>query len=132
METGIVNEMKFRKTREMKMDVSLFATCNEPGKLSGALQSRFFIVEVEPYAYNEFYQITLCLLKNQTEFVPAIADEVWRTSQNVRDCIRIGKLARSEEDVKPHNSCFLFTTPCSPVEKRRNDFRRTRLRFQAS
>jgi len=100
METGFISETKYGKTREIKMDVSVFATSNDTKKLSAPLQSRFFVVEVEPYNYDQFYRITLGLLKNQTEFAPAIANTVWRTSRNIRDCVRIGKLARSEEDVK--------------------------------
>jgi MoxR-like ATPase len=48
METGIVSEMKFGKTREMTMNTSVFATSNDPRKLSGALRSRFFEVLMEP------------------------------------------------------------------------------------
>jgi len=29
-----------------------------------------------------------------------IADAVWNTSSNLRDCMRIGRLAQPEEDVK--------------------------------
>jgi len=99
METGIVSETKYGKTREIKMDPSVFATSNDTRKLSGALQSRFFVVQVEPYTYDQFYQVTFGVLKNQTEFAPTIADMVWKTSRNIRDCVRIGKLARSEEDL---------------------------------
>lgn len=108
METGIISETKYGKTRETKTEVSVFATSNDPRKLSGALQSRF-VVQVEPYTYDQFYQITLGFLKNQTEFAPAIADEVWRTTRNVRDCVRIGKLARSEEDVEFLLDNFVLT-----------------------
>jgi hypothetical protein len=31
--------------------------------------------------------------------VTAVADAVWNTSRNLRDCVIIGKLARSEEDL---------------------------------
>jgi hypothetical protein len=29
----------------------------------------------------------------------ATADAVWNTTQNIRDCVRIGKMAKSVEDV---------------------------------
>jgi holliday junction DNA helicase RuvB len=51
MEIGIIAETKNGKTREAKIKTSVFATCNDPRKLSTPLQSRFFIVEVEPYTY---------------------------------------------------------------------------------
>jgi Holliday junction DNA helicase RuvB len=109
LETGIISETKYRKTREMKIDVSVFATCNDPRKLSDALRSRFFVVQIEPYEYDQFYQITISLLKNQIEFAPAIVDVVWRTSRNIRDCLRIGKLARSQGDVKFLLDNFIVT-----------------------
>jgi hypothetical protein len=56
-------------------------------------------LDVEPYTREQFYEITVHLLNNQLKIAPEIADGVWDTSRNIRDCIRIGKLARSEEDV---------------------------------
>jgi len=97
METGIVGETKYAKTRQAEIKTSVFATCNDPRKLSAPLQSRFFIVELEPYTYEQFYEITVHLLDK--DFARIIADAVWNTSRNLRDCVRIGKLARSEEDV---------------------------------
>jgi MoxR-like ATPase len=99
METGIINETKYKKTRETRIDITVFATSNDTRKLSGPLQSRFFVIELEPYSYDQFYEITLSLLRNQRENAPAIAEAIWYTSRNIRDCVRIGKLARSEEDV---------------------------------
>jgi ATP-dependent Lon protease len=70
------------------------ATCNDPRKLSTPLQSRFFIVEVEPYTYEQFYEITMHLLDKDIARIVADA-----ASRNLRDCMRIGELARSQEDV---------------------------------
>jgi replication-associated recombination protein RarA len=100
METGIISETKYAKTRETKMDTLVFATSNDPRKLSPALLSRFFVVHVEPYTYDQFYEITLSLLRIQSKIAPTIAAAVWNTSKNLRDCVRIGRLARTEEDVE--------------------------------
>jgi len=100
METGIVSETKFGKTREMTMNTSVFATSNDIRKLSTALRSRFFEVPIESYTYEEFYGITLRLLQDRAKVAPTIADTVWNTSRNIRDCVRIGRLVRTEEDVK--------------------------------
>jgi Holliday junction DNA helicase RuvB len=99
METGIVNETKYGKTKETKMETSVFATSNDPRKLSAALLSRFFVVELKPYTYDQFNEITLRLLHDQEKVSRTIVGAVWNTSKNIRDCVRIGKLARSEEDV---------------------------------
>jgi MoxR-like ATPase len=63
METGILAETKYGKTREAEIKISVFATCNDPRKLSAPLQSRFFIIELEPYTHEEFYEITVHLLE---------------------------------------------------------------------
>src|SRR5438094_2070148 len=55
METGIISETKYGKTRKTKTNTSVFATSNDSRKLSGPLLSRFFIVELEPYTYEQFY-----------------------------------------------------------------------------
>jgi Holliday junction DNA helicase RuvB len=47
METGIVTETKYGKTRQAEIKTSVFATCNDGRKLSAPLQSRFFIIELE-------------------------------------------------------------------------------------
>jgi Holliday junction DNA helicase RuvB len=82
---------------------SQYATSNNVKKLSDPLKSRFFIVELEPYTYEQFCEITNKLLsrhKVEGGAASLIANSVWNKSQDIRDCIRIGKLARSVEDVE--------------------------------
>jgi hypothetical protein len=73
------------------------------------LQSRFFIVRLEPYTYEQFYDITVRLLTTTSdqysvdeEIAKATADAVWNMteSKSIRDCIRVAKMAKSVEDVK--------------------------------
>ena len=47
------------------MKTSVFATSNNIKKLSSPLQSRFFIVELEPYTYERFLEITNELLSHR-------------------------------------------------------------------
>jgi Holliday junction DNA helicase RuvB len=56
METGIITETKYGKTRQAEIKTSVFATSNNSRKLSAALLSRFFIIELESYTYEEFYE----------------------------------------------------------------------------
>jgi MoxR-like ATPase len=104
METGIVSETKYNKTRTMKVKTSVFATSNSIEKIIQPLQSRFFIVKLTPYTYEQFVDITVRLLTNtqhnvDQEIVKATADVVWNTIQNIRDCIRIANIAKSVKDV---------------------------------
>jgi replication-associated recombination protein RarA len=108
IETGIVSETKHNKTRRMKIKTFVFATSNNVGKIIPPLQSRFFIVRLEPYTYEQFFDITVRLLTSNEynvgeEIAKATADAVWNTSsttRNIRDCIRVAKMAKTVEDVK--------------------------------
>ena len=102
METGIVSETKYGKTRSARLETLVFATSNNIKRLSAPLLSRFFIVELEPYTYKQFCEITRQLLshhKAEREVASVIANVVWNKSRDIRDCVRICKLARSVEDV---------------------------------
>ena len=116
METGIVTETKYGKTRTANMKTSVFATSNNVDKISAPLLSRFFIVELEPYTYEQFCDITKQLLsrhKMKGEVVSIIADAVWNKSRDIRDCVRIGTIAKSIEDVGFIINSFLKPTNCS-------------------
>jgi holliday junction DNA helicase RuvB len=81
METGIVSETKYNKTRTMKVKTSVFATSNSIEKIIQPLQSRFFIVKLTPYTYEQFVDITVRLLTNtqhnvDQEIAKATADVV--------------------------------------------------------
>jgi replication-associated recombination protein RarA len=105
METGIVSETKHNKIRSMKIKTSVFATSNNIENIVPPLQSRFFIVKLRLYTYKQFYDITVRLLTSDQysvdeEIAVATANAVWSTTQNIRDCIRVAKMAKSVEDVK--------------------------------
>jgi Holliday junction DNA helicase RuvB len=106
METGIVSETKHNKIRRMEIKTSVFATSNNIEKIISPLQSRFFIVRLEPYTYEQFFDITVRLLTTSNqhnvdeEIAKVTAEAVWNTTQNIRDCIRVAKIAKSVEDVK--------------------------------
>jgi holliday junction DNA helicase RuvB len=104
METGIVSETKHNKIRSMKIKTSVFATSNNIENIVPPLQSRFFIVKLRLYTYKQFYDITVRLLTSDQysvdeEIAVATANAVWSTTQNIRDCIRVAKMAKSVEDV---------------------------------
>jgi hypothetical protein len=85
------------------------------------LQSRFFVVKLEPYTYEQFYQITVGLLTKQhkvkEEIAEATANAIWDKSANVRDRVKIGRMARSLEDVIFIADNFLKYTPCNLQEQ---------------
>jgi Holliday junction DNA helicase RuvB len=91
------------------MKVSVFAASNNIEKLSAPLQSRFFIVKLEPYTYEQFIEITEELLAPRIEegLASIIAEVVWKKSQDIRDCVKIGTMAKSHSDVEFILSTFL-------------------------
>ena len=105
IETGIVSETKYNKTRKMELKTSVFATSNNIEKIIIPLQSRFFIVNMQAYTYEQFYEITLQLLTSNQynvdeDIAKAIAEAVWNTSRNIRESIRLARISKSVEDVK--------------------------------
>jgi Holliday junction resolvasome RuvABC ATP-dependent DNA helicase subunit len=103
IETGMVSETKYGKTRLAQIKTTVFATSNSIQKLSAPFQSRFFIAELEAYTYEQFCDITVGLLSRRrvdAKVANVIACTVWNISRDARDCARIGALAKSTEDVR--------------------------------
>jgi Holliday junction DNA helicase RuvB len=119
METGIVTETKYNRTRKMEIKTSVFATSNNVEKVIEPLQSRFFIVKLQAYTYEQFYEITIRLLTSDLynvdeEIAKTAAEAVWNTSRNIRDTTRIAKMATSVKDVDWLASNFLKPTLTNP------------------
>ena len=92
METGIVTEAKYGKTRTMHMQISVFATSNDSRKISAALHSRFFIVKLKTYTYEQFCEITKQVpLESQCRWRTCKCDswrsmeELWRYKRLCKD-----------------------------------------------
>ena len=104
METGVLSETKHRKTRTItNVKTWVFATSNNVSCIMLPLQSRFFVVNLEPYTYAQFYYIVVRLLTEQyrvkEEIAKTVANAIWDKSANIRDCMKIGRMAKSLEDV---------------------------------
>jgi holliday junction DNA helicase RuvB len=112
METGIVSETKYGKTRKIEIKTSVFATSNNVEKIIEPLQSRFFIVKLQAYTYEQFYEITKRLLTPiryniDEEVSRAAIESVWKASRNIRDATKMIKMAKSIEDVDWIATTFL-------------------------
>jgi ATP-dependent Lon protease len=88
----------------MEIKTSVFATSNNVERMIVPLQSRFFIVKLQAYTYEQFYEITLKLLASNQynvdeEIVKATVEAVWKTSRNIRYSIKIVRMAKAIEDV---------------------------------
>jgi len=105
METGILTETKSQKTRSTQLKTWIFATCNNKEKLLSPLLSRFIIFHLKPYNRDKFIEVSNgILVKNDIAFDLSneISNVVWNKlkSRDIRDCIKISRLAKTIEDVE--------------------------------
>jgi Holliday junction DNA helicase RuvB len=104
METGIVAETKFQRTRNTQLKTWVFATSNGTEKMLTPLLSRFIVLHFKQYSFGSFQEVCVHILGRegvQSEVAAAIADAVWTKlkSKDIRDCMKIGRLAKTKEDV---------------------------------
>src|SRR5690349_20871616 len=105
METGILSETKFEKTRQSVMRTWVFASCNDEKKLLTPLLSRFFVLYFKKYDYKSFEKISTHILKRECglekELSTLIANSVWNKlkSRDIRDCIKIGRIVKNKDDI---------------------------------
>ena len=106
MEGGKVTETKYRRSRETNLKTSVFATANSTENLLAPLLTRFSVLHLKPYSFEEFKEITKMVLYKEEGFEVDIADEiahiVWTklNSRNIRDCVRLSRMTNdSREDL---------------------------------
>ena len=106
METGIISETKINKTREVELTSWVFATANSSEKIIEPLLSRFVVLYVPEYSFEEFTDIAISKLakeKVNRDIATIIAEKVWTelNSRDFRDVIKVARLVSSQEDIKP-------------------------------
>ncbi|MDQ3839659.1 MAG: hypothetical protein M3297_10360 [Thermoproteota archaeon] len=104
MESGMITETKFQKTRKTQLKTWVFATSNGTDRMLTPLLSRFIVLHFKQYKYVDFCEITKHMLNSQgitKELATSIADSVWNKmkSKDIRDCVKIGHLAKTKEEI---------------------------------
>jgi Holliday junction DNA helicase RuvB len=104
METGIISETKINKTRQMELTSWVFATANSYDKIIEPLLSRFAILEIPEYTFEEFSKIAVTRLKKEDvdeSIARIIAEKVWNElgSRDIRDVIKVARLATNAKDI---------------------------------
>jgi replication-associated recombination protein RarA len=102
METGIISETKINKTRQIHLTSWLFATANSYEKIIQPLLSRFAILDVPEYTFEEFTEIALLRLRKEDVnecTARFIAEKVWHEldSRDIRDVIKVARLANDSQ-----------------------------------
>jgi holliday junction DNA helicase RuvB len=104
METGIISETKINKIRQMELITWVFATANSYEKIIQPLLSRFAVLEVPEYTFNEFTDIAISRLSKENieeRSARVIAERLWYElgSRDIRDVIKVARLASSSEEI---------------------------------
>jgi Holliday junction DNA helicase RuvB len=104
METGLISETKIKKTRQLELTSWVFATANTAEKIIEPLLSRFVVLEIPEYTFEEFTHIAISRLskENIDQYVARVtAEKVWYelASRDIRDVIKVGRLASSIEEI---------------------------------
>jgi len=104
METGIISETKINKTRQMELTSWVFATANSCQKIIEPLLSRFLVLEIPEYTFEQFTEIAVSRLakeKADKQVASVIAERVWNEldSRDIRDVIKVGRLASNIQEV---------------------------------
>ena len=107
MESQILSETKYGRTRQTQLKCSVFATSNGSGKMLDPLLSRFAIVNVKKYSHEEFKYIAMKILTEREHLEDeslalAIVNEVWKKSSenaHIRNIIKMARLAKNLNDI---------------------------------
>jgi Holliday junction DNA helicase RuvB len=102
MESGILSELKHKQQRITQLKTWVFASCNSTDKLLPPLLTRFRDIHFKPYTEEEFVEIVVNVLDREEgvdrDTALIIADGVFNIlkSSNIRECVRIARLARND------------------------------------
>src|SRR5437879_3404706 len=105
MESGILSELKHNQKRTTQLKTWVFASCNTVEKMLPPLLTRFRDIHFKPYTEQEFVDIAVEILDREEgvdrEVAMIIADAVFNRlkSTNIRECVRLARLTRSESNL---------------------------------
>jgi MoxR-like ATPase len=107
MQSQIISETKYGKTRLTQLKCSVYATSNSTKKMLDPLLSRFVTIKVVKYSYEEFKEVAMKVLLEREDvedenLAIRIVNEVWHKSSdnaNIRNVIKIARLAKNLHDV---------------------------------
>jgi holliday junction DNA helicase RuvB len=111
MQSQVISETKHKKTRQTQLKCSVFAASNSTKKILDPLLSRFVIIPVDRYGYEEFKEIAMKVLTEKENVgdenvAMTIIDEAWKKNMtagaaaNIREIIKMARLAHNVHDVK--------------------------------
>ena len=88
----------------MELTSWVFATANSCEKIIEPLLSRFVVLEVPEYTFEEFREIAVTRLRKENvdkNLAVAIVEKVWNElgSRDIRDVVKVGRLVGSIQEL---------------------------------
>jgi len=103
METGYVTRLKSHAREISHVACWVFAGANHVARIPQELLSRFLKVSIKPYSEQEFREVAFSVLTKRESVDPEIANLIVQRlsgkTQDIRDAVRLGRLAISKTDV---------------------------------
>ena len=103
MESGTVSRLKKHMTEDEKLTCWVFAGANTTARLPAELRSRFLVLRLNEYTDEEFREVSRAVLSAREGKSGALSDyiieKVLAHSRDVRDCVKLARLAESPADV---------------------------------
>ena len=107
MQSQVISETKYGKTRQTQLKCSVFATSNSTKKMLDPLLSRFVVIKVGKYSYEQFKEVAMKVLMERESMedenlARAIVNKVWQKSSdnaNIRNVIKIARLTKNMHDI---------------------------------
>ncbi len=121
MESGILSELKHNQKRMTQLKTWVFASCNSTDKLLPPLLTKFKDIHLKPYTEQEFVNIAVEILDREEgidrDVATVIADAVFNRlkSTNIRECIRIDRLAGSDRNLAQMDRIIEIFAKYNPV-----------------
>lgn len=91
METGIVKETKYGKTRQMKTNAKTFAAANEADDIECHILDRMVDLHFEPYTLDEFKAVCEHVVPRKTDTTTEEATQIAQALWKMRDCADVRK-----------------------------------------
>jgi|SRR5215211_4951349 len=107
MQSQVISETKYGKTRQTQLKCFVFATSNSTKKMLDPLLSRFVVIKVGKYSCEEFKEVAMKVLMERESMedenlARAIVNKVWQKSSdnaNIRNVIKIARLTKNMHDI---------------------------------
>ena len=104
METGIVKETKYDKSREMEINAKTFGSANSTSPIQDHILDRFTVLQFDKYNRDEFVEVCVHMLPDKEDVTEdeaqKIAELLWdkEKTADVRKAIAIARLSRGDPE----------------------------------